>query len=63
MCNSSKITVEFRQHEGTLDATRITNWAQLVIGFVDKARYVSTGKLLKGMLDQLDVENTNPEDA
>lgn len=63
MGNSSKKTVEFRQHEGTLDATRIITWAKLVIGFVDKARSVSTGKLLKRMLDQLDFENTNPADA
>lgn len=61
--NSSKKTVEFQKHEGTLDVTRIINWAKLVIGFVDKARFVSTGKLLKRILDQLDVENANPEDA
>lgn len=59
----SKKTVEFRQHEGMLDATRLINWAKLVIGFVDKARYVSTHKLLKRKLDHLDVENEHPEDA
>lgn len=34
----SKRTIEFRQHEGTLDPDRIINWAKLAMGLVDRPR-------------------------
>ncbi|KAE8443051.1 hypothetical protein EG329_002374 [Mollisiaceae sp. DMI_Dod_QoI] len=30
-----KPTIEFRQHEGTIDAERVTNWISTVVGIVD----------------------------
>jgi len=34
-CFGFKPTIEFRQHEGTLDATETINWIKTVVGIVD----------------------------
>lgn len=60
---TSKRTIEFRQHEGTLDGDRIVNWAKLCIGFVDRARWVDPDVALHITLDQLDAEGANPDTA
>jgi len=31
-------TVEFRQHSGTIESSKITNWVVLLLGFVEKSR-------------------------
>jgi hypothetical protein len=42
-----KNTVEFRQHESTLDGVRITHWVKLVVGIVNYACAVDRSTLLK----------------
>lgn len=39
LCSIHKYnTVEFRQHQGTVDHTKITNWIQFVVNFVEEAK-------------------------
>lgn len=33
----SKKTIEFRQHEGTIDPTRVTNWVRFCVGLMELA--------------------------
>ena len=40
-----KRTIEFRTHEGTLDAESIYNWVKVCIGLVDFAQEVETANL------------------
>ena len=41
-------TIEFRQHQGTVDADKIINWVEYVFAFVDNCkRYAGTTKITK----------------
>jgi hypothetical protein len=53
--NEAKRTIEFRQHEGTLDAEAIYFWTKTCVNFVEFAQEVSTPKLrawLRWTIDQ-----------
>lgn len=60
---TSKRTIEFRQHIGTLDPYRIISWARLAIGLVDKARFMDPDKALRKVLHQMDIEEAHPTEA
>jgi hypothetical protein len=44
---NNKQTLEFRQHEGTLDPERIINWIKTVVGIVDFVRDTSSKPFLE----------------
>lgn len=53
--NSGIPTIEFRQHEGTLDAQRVVQWCSTVVGiinFVDTADQVYLRNLLLKVVDE-----------
>ncbi|PMD35581.1 hypothetical protein L207DRAFT_637921 [Hyaloscypha variabilis F] len=53
--NRNPPTIEFRQHEGTLDAGRVVNWIRTVVGivnFVDTAELDSLSYLLRKAGDE-----------
>lgn len=57
----TKRTVEFRQHEGTLDGERVVAWARTVIALVDFARNVDTAAITALLIQELGVQETAPE--
>jgi len=64
--NSGMPTIEFRQHEGTLDAQRVVQWCSTVVGvinFVDTADQVYLRKLLLKVVDETWQKESYPKDV
>jgi len=57
----TKKTVEFRQHEGTLNGERVVAWARAVVALVDFARNVDTAAITALLIQELAVQETKPE--
>ena len=45
-------TIEFRQHEGTMDVALVTNWIKFVAGLVSFAHYISPATLVHLLADR-----------
>lgn len=64
--NSGIPTIEFRQHEGTLDAQRVVQWCSTVVGiinFVDTAGQVYLRNLLLKVVDETWQKEGYPKDV
>ena len=59
---SSKRTIEFRQHEGTLDSKRVENWIKVCVRLVEVALHTeqhSMGRFLRSVVDEEDFTVVN----
>lgn len=53
-------TIEFRQHEGTMDARRVVNWARFCTRLVDWARKTDSDSVQRFMTEQLEKQESGP---
>jgi len=54
-------TIEFRQHSGTTDATKIENWVRFLLAFVDRSVEISTQMPVE--ISTITVTNPRPDVA
>jgi hypothetical protein len=58
----SKRTIEFHQHEGTLNTRQIENWIRVCVGLVEFSRKTDPGYLISFLRSVVDNEEYTIED-